>query len=179
MSFKIVPLASYWKGVGNIHILWQPFQLLHRILTDVSSITKRRLFDADFSPETGKNRLRLGQGNMGNPPGLPRCSLLINPWPIRQVCYSIVMKEKPTLVLHFFRRFLLTVFLMRRRMSMCISQFTTTIPVNNTTDFRERFEATTYLWLLTSLYFQCQISCWRHFHDLPRPTMSTARPRSH
>jgi len=39
------------------------------------------LFNADFSPETGKNQLQLGQGCMGKPSGLSRCSLPINPSP--------------------------------------------------------------------------------------------------
>jgi hypothetical protein len=73
--------ASYWKGVGNIHILWQPFQLLRSILTDVSSITKRRASTADLSPATGKSQLQLGQESMGNAPELSHCSLLTNPWP--------------------------------------------------------------------------------------------------
>jgi len=62
----------------------------------------------------------------------------------RPVCWSIVVKEKPTVGSPFLERFLLTAFLRRRRISVYISLFTVTIPVNYTSEFRERFEATTY-----------------------------------
>ena len=85
MTFKIVPLCNYRPATGKvleIFIFCDSYsQLLRRILTYVSSIIMRCLFNADFSPETGKNLLRLGQGGMGNPPESPLCSLLINPWP--------------------------------------------------------------------------------------------------
>jgi len=55
------------------------------------------------------------------------------------------VKEKPTLGSPFFGAFSLTASLRRRRQSMYISLFAATIPVNYTSEFWERFEATAIL----------------------------------
>ena len=54
------------------------------------------------------------------------------------------MKEKPTVILHFSGRFILTASLRERRMSEYISLYTVAITVNYTSEFRESFEATAY-----------------------------------
>jgi hypothetical protein len=59
-------------------ILWKPFQLLSRILNYVSSIKKRRPFNANFSRGTAKDQLEPGYMDVSV---LLQCSLLRNPWP--------------------------------------------------------------------------------------------------
>ena len=73
--------------------------------------------------ETGKNQMEQSQESMGDAPVLSHCSLLKHPWTNRPVSYSIVVKEKPTLVSHISVLFLLTASLRRRRMSIYISLF--------------------------------------------------------
>jgi hypothetical protein len=58
------------------------------------------------------------------------------------VCWSIVVKEKPTVDSSFFGAFLLTTSLRWRRTSVYIYLFRITIPVNYTNEFREHFETT-------------------------------------
>jgi len=50
--------------------------------------------------------------------------------------------------------FLLTAFLRRQRMSMCISLFPVAIPTNYASEFRELFEDTTYIIYLQLQYQQ-------------------------
>jgi len=49
------------------------------------------------------------------------------------------------LVLDYSGRYRLTASLRRRKMSVYISSFTVAIPVNYTSEFRELFEAATYI----------------------------------
>jgi hypothetical protein len=176
-SFKIIPLCNYRPAIGKlleIFIFCDSFfsSTVAFLLKSVAS-GKLRLFNADFSPETGKNQLQLGQGCMGNNSGLSRCSLLINPRPkptgVLEHCHQGETNDSSP----FFGTFPPDRIPKGWRMSMCISLLTITIPVNNTIEFRERFAATTYLWLLTGLYWQCQISCWRHFQNF----LAQQRPR--
>ena len=58
------------------------------------------------------------------------------------------MKEKPSVGYPFLGRFLRIASLWRRRMSVYISLFTVGIPVKYSNEFRELFDATTYiLWI--------------------------------
>jgi hypothetical protein len=60
------------------------------------------------------------------------------------VCWSIVVKEKPTVDSPFFGAFLLIAYLRWRRTSVYIYLFRITIPVNYTNEFREHIAATIY-----------------------------------
>jgi hypothetical protein len=101
---------------------------------------------------TDKYQLKKGQENKG----VLQCCHIVLCYEIldlnRPVCWSIVMIEKPLLVLHFSGRFLLTALLPRRKKSMYISLLTVLpsgmnsyqrTPVNYTTEFREFPKATT------------------------------------
>jgi hypothetical protein len=85
---------------------------------------------------TGKSHLDVGQPSTGDTPVLSYYSLIRNPFQNQMVCWSIVVKEKPMLVLHFGGHFLLTASLRHQRMSMYISLFTGAIPVNYTREFK-------------------------------------------
>jgi len=63
------------------------------------------------------------------------------------------------LVLHLLERFILIASLRRRRVSLYVSLFTITISVIYTREFRENFEATTYIKAVVSstLYFANEI----------------------
>jgi hypothetical protein len=91
---------------------------------------------------TGKNQLEPSQESMGRTPVLPRWSLQRILDQNGQVCWSIVVKARPTVGSPFYGIFLLTASLRRRRMSVHISLFTAAIPVNYTREFRELFKAT-------------------------------------
>jgi len=54
---------------------------------------------------TGKNQLEPGHERMRDAAVLSHWSLLRNPWPNRQVCWSIVLKTKPTVGSPFFGAF--------------------------------------------------------------------------
>jgi hypothetical protein len=57
-------------------ILLKPFQLLYRILNDVSSITKGAVFSMLVAVQgTGKNQLEPGQESVGDTAVLPLCYL--------------------------------------------------------------------------------------------------------
>jgi hypothetical protein len=59
------------------------------------------------------------------------------------VCWGIVVRRNHMLFLHISGRFLLTASLRWWSMSIYIS-YSVAIPVNYSSEFRERFEATTY-----------------------------------
>jgi len=93
---------------------------------------------------TGKYQQESGQKSMRDVPVLLHCSLLRKILDQnRLVCWSIVVKVKPTVGSPFSGRFLPTAFLRRRKMLAYISLFTAGIPVNYINEFRELFEATT------------------------------------
>jgi hypothetical protein len=54
---------------------------------------------------TGKYQLDPGEKSMRNAPVLSHCSSSRNPWPNRPVCWSIVVKENPTVGYPFFWAF--------------------------------------------------------------------------
>ena len=63
------------------------------------------------------------------------------------VCWSIVVKEVPTVGSSFYGvSFFLTAWLRRRRMAVCISLFAVALTVNYTSEFRVLFEATKYFY---------------------------------
>ena len=84
---------------------------------------------------TGNSQQEPGQESVGDAAVLSHCSLLRNTWP------------KPTGVLeHFYGLFLLTAFLRRQRMSMYRNFPHAGIPVNYTSEFRELFESTKFMY---------------------------------
>jgi len=93
---------------------------------------------------TGKNQLQPGQESMGDDAVLLHLSLLRSHDQNRPVCWSIVMKKKPTVRSPLFDAFPSAASLRRRRMSMYISLFTAEIPIKYTSESLEFFEATTY-----------------------------------
>ena len=96
--------------------------------------------------ETGKNQQQPAQQNMEDAIVLLHCSLLRNPWPkltgALEHCCEWETKCWSSI---FSGRFLLPASIRRRRMSMSISLPTVSIPVNYTGEFRELFEAITYI----------------------------------
>jgi len=72
-------------------ILWKPFQLLRRILSDVSRITTAPTLQCRFQLRAGENQLKPGQKIIVDAPVLSHCSLLRNLW------------QKPTGVLEHYR----------------------------------------------------------------------------
>ena len=79
-------------------ILWKLFQLFQRILNYVTP-EKTRPFNADFILEPS-------QESLGVVPALSYCSVLRNFYQNRPVCWSAVVKEKPTVGSPFFGPFL-------------------------------------------------------------------------
>jgi len=62
----------------------------------------------------------------------------------RPVCWSIVVKKKPTVRSPLFEVFPSAASLRRRRMPMYTSLFTVDIPIKYMSEFLEFFEATSY-----------------------------------
>jgi hypothetical protein len=80
-AFKTTPFCNYTLLPATVEvletfleaILWKPFQLLRRILNDISSITKDpRPVNADLS-RADNNQLERSQENMGDAPVLSHC----------------------------------------------------------------------------------------------------------
>ena len=100
--------TSKCKGVGNIsgsHYVEALFSSSVAFL--MMTVTSQKPIPSVLIPVdgTGKNQLEKCQKSMGNAPMLSHFSLLRNPWPNRPVCWSIVVKENPTVVSPFFGAF--------------------------------------------------------------------------
>ena len=99
-------------------ILWKPFQLLRRILSDISRITTAPTLQCRFLLRAGENQLKPGQKIIVDAPVLSHCSLLRNLWQkptgVLEHC-----RERETVCSPFFGTLLLTPTLVRQRMSMC------------------------------------------------------------
>jgi hypothetical protein len=127
ISHKLVPCGNYTLRPAIVKvldtslqaILWKPFQLLRRILNNVSSITLAPSLQFWFqSKEHVKNQLQAGQESMGG------CSSVVTLFfaqksltKNRPVCWSIAVKEKSNVSSPFSKRFLLTASLRRRRIT--------------------------------------------------------------
>jgi len=127
--------------VGNIYgaVLWKPFQLLRRILNDVSGITKAPSLQCWFHSREQIKISRSQVRSMGD----------VQCWHI-VLCYKFFTKTdrwagalswrgNQPLLLHFSGRFLLTASLRRRRISAHVTLLTVTISVNYTSEFGEIF----------------------------------------
>ena len=112
ISFKLVPLCNYTPLSATVKVsetfleafLWTPFQLFCRILNDVTSTTKSPSLQCWFQ---SREQLKISwiQMRVWDAPMLSHFSLLRNPWPNRQVWWSIVVKEKPAAGSPFFGTF--------------------------------------------------------------------------
>jgi len=97
--------ASHCKGVGNITIshFMKAFSALPSHSQWCQAHYKSVVPSVLISVEgTGKNQLETGQESMGDILLMSHCSLLRNPWQNRPVCWSIVVKENPTVGSPFF-----------------------------------------------------------------------------
>jgi hypothetical protein len=105
------------------------------------------------------------------------------------VCWTIVVKEKPVDGSQFFETFRLTASLRRRRISMYVSLFTVTIPVNIiTANFCKLYQRNPGNYL--SYYLKCSRNCvafkssgiWRVFgwpvHDISKGRSASSRSSS-
>jgi hypothetical protein len=75
-SYALLPATVKVLETFLEAILWKPFQLLNRILSDVSRITKSSVLSMLVAFQgTGKNQLEPGQESMGNAAVLSRSYL--------------------------------------------------------------------------------------------------------
>jgi len=105
---------------------------------------------------TRKNQLEPCLEIMGDAPVLSHFRLLKKILgQNRPVCWSIVVKEKPTIYSPFFSvRFLLTASLRRRRMSMYRNVSLALISVNYTSEFRGLLELLVYKFTCNLVSYQ-------------------------
>jgi len=120
------------------------FQLLRRILHNISSISKALSLQCRFSWRNGYKSAGCRSGYYGVYFGV---TLLFDKKSFiktNRCAGAFSSRRNQLLVLHFSGRFLLTTLPRRQRMLMCISSFTVAIPILYTREFREVLEGTTY-----------------------------------
>jgi len=86
-------------------IFWKPFSSSISFLMTTLTSQQRSPFNADFIIGNRQKSAGVGQESTGDAAVLSHCSLLRNPWPKPTDVLAIVMKEKPTVGLPFFRTF--------------------------------------------------------------------------
>ena len=100
-------------------ILWRPFQLFCYILNDVRSITKVLSHQCWFQ---SREQVKISRSQVRRVWEMLQCCHIVLDYEIldqnQPMCWSIVMKEKPTAGSPFLMHFLLTVSLRWQRMSM-------------------------------------------------------------
>jgi len=128
--FKVIPLCNYTLLPETVKlleqfvetILWNPFQLFHRILSYVSSITKATSLRCWFN---SREQVKAG-GDMSGEYG-ECCSVVTFSFAKKSLTKTgrcagaLSWRRNQLLVVLFSGRFLLTAFLRRRRMSIHIS----------------------------------------------------------
>jgi len=127
-------------------ILWKLFQLFRRIINASAASQKCRPFSVDFIE---RNRCKSSATRPGDCGELSSAVTLFfdkkSSYLHRPVCWSIVV-EKPTVGSPFYGVFPSDYNPKSTKMSMYISLLIVENPVNYTSEFREKFEATTYNW---------------------------------
>jgi hypothetical protein len=166
---KIASLCNYMFLSATLKVLetfketifWKPFQLFRCILSNVSSVTKAPSIHCWYQ-STEQVKISWCQArSIKDAPVLSHCSFLRNTWPQPTGVLEHCQEGEINCWVFFFRVFLLTASVRRRRMSMYVfySQVLyQRISVNYASEFRDIFEANT-----------CKICClMKAFHRFVR-----------
>jgi len=165
-SFKTVPFCNYTLVAKTVKVLesfletvlWKPFQLFRRILDCVSGITRAPFLPCCFQ---SREQVKISWSNVRRVWEMLQCCHIFLCWEIfgqyRQVCWSIVLKEKPTVSPPFFGAFSSSGVSRTTKdvsVHIFIHSFTQNLSsagnfVNYVGQFLEIFEATTYFSFMT------------------------------